>query len=241
MLSLRRAEDRGHANYGWLDTYHTFSFADYYDPRFMGFGSLRVINDDTVAAGRGFPPHSHQDMDIISYVLSGELEHKDDMGNGSVIRPGEVQLMSAGTGVTHSEYNASHEEQVHFLQIWILPRQRGLSPGYQQEKFGDESKGAQLRLIASSDGAECSVHLHQNARVFATLLESGQVLTHVLPSGRKAWVHVARGQAHLAGCGSNAVDSLNLKAGDGVAIENEEGVRLSSDGSAEVLLFDLAG
>jgi redox-sensitive bicupin YhaK (pirin superfamily) len=232
MLTLRRAEERGHANHGWLDTHHTFSFADYYDPKFLGFGALRVINDDTVAAGAGFQPHSHRDMEIISYVLTGALEHKDSIGNGSVITPGEVQLMSAGTGVTHSEYNASRESPVHFLQIWLQPSQEGLPPGYEQKHFSDADKRARLRLIASPDGAEGSVRIHQDARVFATLLESGHTVTHPLAPGRKVWVHVARGQANVAG--------TSLNAGDGVAIEHDEQISISSDDAGELLVFDVA-
>ncbi len=233
MLTVRRAEERGHADYGWLSTFHTFSFADYYDPRFVGFGALRVINDDTVAPGRGFPAHSHRDMEIISYVLSGALEHKDSMGNGSVIRAGEVQRMSAGTGVTHSEYNASIKEPVHFLQIWLIPARTNLPPAYEQIFFSDEEKRARLRLIASSDGAEGSVHIQQDACVFAALLDSGQTLTHATASGHKAWLHVARGDANLNG--------TLLKAGDGAAIENEALISIGSDSGGEVLLFDLAG
>ena len=232
MLTLRRAEERGHANHGWLDTHHTFSFADYYDPKFSGFGALRVINDDTVAAGAGFQPHSHRDMEIISYVLTGALEHKDSLGNGSVIRPGEVQLMSAGTGVTHSEYNASRESPVHFLQIWLQPSHQGLPPGYEQKHFSDADKHARLRLIGSPDGAEGSVRIHQDARVFATLLESGSTVIHPIALGRKVWVHVARGQANVAG--------VSINAGDGIAIENDEQISISSDEAGELLLFDVA-
>ncbi len=231
MLTLRRAEDRGHADHGWLDTYHTFSFADYYDPRFVGFGPLRVINDDTVAPGRGFPPHSHRDMEIISYVLEGALEHKDSMGNGSVIRPGDVQRMSAGMGITHSEYNASDKTAVHFLQIWLLPWRTGLPSGYEQKYFGDEEKRRRLRLVASPDGTDGSVHIQQDARVFATLLERGETVTHIFANGRKGWLHVARGSAEVNG--------MPLKAGDGLAIDGEERLRIGSTDRGEVLLFDL--
>ncbi len=232
MLTVRKAEDRGHADHGWLDSHHTFSFADYYDPRHMGFGALRVINDDTVAGGGGFPPHSHRDMEIISYVLEGGLEHRDSMGNGSVIKPGDVQRMSAGTGVTHSEFNASRTEPVHFLQIWIVPERRGLPSGYEQKFFGEEEKRGRLRLVASPDGAEGSVRLQQDARLYATLVESDKEVSHAFAKGRKGWVHVARGTA--------VVNGIALKAGDGVAIDNEPQLSIASKDSGEVLLFDLA-
>jgi quercetin 2,3-dioxygenase len=232
MLTVRKAQDRGHANHGWLDTHHTFSFADYYDPAHMGFGPLRVINDDTVAAGRGFPPHSHRDMEIISYVLEGALEHKDNIGNGSVIRPGDVQRMSAGPGVIHSEYNASKESPVHFLQIWVLPTRAGLPSGYEQKHFGDDEKRARLRLVASPDGADGSVRIQQDLRMFATLLDAGASVSHGF-AGRKGWLHVARGGAIAAGIG--------LRAGDGVAIDGEEKLVITSQDTAEVLLFDFAG
>ena len=199
MLKLRRAEDRGHANHGWLDTHYTFSFADYYDPRSMGFGALRVINDDTVGPGGGFPPHSHRDMEIITYVLEGAVQHKDSMGNGSIIKPGEVQRMSAGTGVTHSEYNASKTEPVHLLQIWILPSRSGLPSGYEQKYFSDAEKRGRLRLVASPDGADGSVRIQQNARMFASLLEGGQSVSHEFEKGRLGWLHVARGSAEMNG------------------------------------------
>src|SRR3954466_15441084 len=211
MLMVRKAAERGHADHGWLDTPHTFSFADYHDPRHMGFGPLRVINDDTVAAGAGFPPHSHRDMEIISYVLEGSLEHKDSMGNGSVMRPGDVQRMSAGTGVTHSEYNASKTAPVHFLQIWIIPSGRGLPAGYEQKHFSEDDRRGRLRLVASPDGADGSVRLQQDARLYAALLTPGQAVTHRFARGRKGWLHLARGAAEL---GTTA-----LAAGDGAAIE----------------------
>jgi redox-sensitive bicupin YhaK (pirin superfamily) len=231
MLTVRKAAERGHADHGWLDSHHTFSFADYHDPRHMGFGPLRVINDDTVAAGAGFPPHSHRDMEIISYVLEGSLEHKDSMGNGSVMRPGDVQRMSAGTGVTHSEYNASKTAPVHFLQIWIIPSAPGLPAGYEQKHFSEDERRGRLRLVASPDGAEGSVRIQQDARLYAGLLGPGAAVTHRLARGRKGWLHLARGTAQL---GSTA-----LAAGDGVAIEGEEELALSSRDGAEVLLFDL--
>jgi redox-sensitive bicupin YhaK (pirin superfamily) len=231
MLTVRRAEDRGHANHGWLDTNHTFSFADYYDPKFMGFGGLRVINDDTVAPGGGFPPHSHRDMEIITYVLEGALQHKDSMGNGSIIKPGDVQRMSAGTGVTHSEYNASNKEPVHFLQIWILPKSSGLPSGYEQKRFSDEEKRGRLRLVASPDGADGSVRIQQDAKVFAALLEGGKKVSHSFEKGRVGWLHVARGSAEVNGTA--------LKAGDGLAIDGTESLSIGSKDRGEILLFDL--
>jgi redox-sensitive bicupin YhaK (pirin superfamily) len=234
MLTVRRAADRGHADHGWLHSHHTFSFADYHDPRQMGFASLRVINDDTVAAGGGFPPHSHRDMEIISYVLEGALEHQDSMGNGSVIRPGDVQRMSAGTGVTHSEYNASKTDPVHFLQIWILPSGRGLPAGYEQKHFSEEDRRGTLRLVASPDGAAGSVRLQQDARVYAALLGPGQSVAHRFAPGRKGWLHLARG--------SVTAGATTLAAGDGLAIEGEPELALGGrDGGGELLLFDLAG
>lgn len=232
MLTVRKAEERGHADHGWLDTHHTFSFADYYDPRHMGFGALRVINDDTVAGGGGFPPHGHRDMEIISYVLEGALAHRDSMGNGSVIKPGDVQRMSAGTGVTHSEYNASPDAPVHFLQIWILPERRGLPPSYEQKFFSEEEKRGGLRLIASPDGADGSVRIQQDAKLYATLLEPSRSVEHAFADDRKGWIHVARGEAEVNG--------IALKAGDGLAIEGEPRISIGSGSSGEVLLFDLA-
>jgi redox-sensitive bicupin YhaK (pirin superfamily) len=233
MLTVRKARDRGHEDHGWLDTHHTFSFADYYDPQFMGFGSLRVINDDTVAPGGGYPPHAHRDMEIISYVIEGALEHKDSMGNGSVIKPGDVQRMSAGRGVRHSEYNASESDPVHFLQIWILPERAGLPSGYEQKFFADDDKRGRLRLVASPDGADGSVRIQQDARMFAALLEPAKAVTHAFAPGRRGWLHVVRGAATL--------DGRALGAGDGVAITGEERVSLGAPaGGGEVLLFDLA-
>ena len=231
MLKLRRAEDRGHANHGWLDTHYTFSFADYYDPRSMGFGALRVINDDTVGPGGGFPPHSHRDMEIITYVLEGALQHKDSMGNGSIIKPGDVQRMSAGTGVTHSEYNASKTEPLHLLQIWILPSRSGLPTGYEQKYFGDAEKRGRLRLVASPDGADGSVRIQQNARMFDSLLEGGQSVSHEFEKGRLGWLHVARGSAEVNG--------TSLKAGDGVGISDVAKLTIGSKDRGEILLFDL--
>ena len=231
MLKLRRAEDRGHANHGWLDTHYTFSFADYYDPRSMGFGALRVINDDAVAPGAGFPPHSHRDMEIITYVLEGAVQHQDSMGNGSIIKPGEVQRMSAGTGVTHSEYNASKKEPLHLLQIWILPSRSGLPTGYEQKYFSDAEKRGRLRLVASPDGADGSVRIQQNARMFASLLEGGQSVSHEFEKGRLGWLHVARGSAEVNG--------TSLKAGDGVGISDVAKLTIGSKDRGEILLFDL--
>jgi hypothetical protein len=227
MLQLRKSNDRGHANHGWLDSWHTFSFADYHDPQHVSFSALRVINEDRVSPGEGFPTHPHRDMEIITYVLEGALEHKDSLGTGSVIRPGEVQRMSAGTGIRHSEFNHSQTEPVHFLQIWILPDRQGVKPGYEQKRIGLDG---QLRLVASPDGHDGSVTIHQDARVYAARLNGSEV-THTLASGRRAWLQVARGAVKLNG--------TTLQAGDGAGIENETALRLAADGSAEVLLFDL--
>ena len=231
MLTVRRAEERGHANHGWLDTYHTFSFADYQDMRHMGFGPLRVINDDTVKPGQGFGTHGHRDMEIITYVLDGALEHKDSMGNGSIIRPGNVQRMSAGTGVRHSEFNPSRDEGVHFLQIWIEPKITGVKPGYEEKQFGPAEKKGQLRLIASPDGREGSVTIHQDATVYASMLDGKDAAAHRLERGRRAYVHVARGAVKVNGTA--------LKDGDGARIENESAIELKDAREAEVLLFDL--
>jgi len=230
MLTKRSAKDRGHANHGWLDTNHTFSFADYYDAKHMGFGPLRVINEDRIVGGAGFPAHGHRDMEIISYVLDGAIEHKDSMGTGSVIRPGDVQRMSAGTGVTHSEFNASKNEAAHFLQIWIVPNKSGMKPSYEQKRFEDADKRGRLRLVASPDGAEGSVTVAQDVRLFATRLEKGDSVTHALAPQRSAWLQVARGNA--------TVNGTELGAGDGVAVTKEDKLTLTGDGS-ELLLFDL--
>ena len=233
MIELRKSADRGHANHGWLDSHHSFSFADYHDPKHVQYSALRVINEDRVAPGAGFPTHSHRDMEIVTYVLDGALEHKDSLGTGSVIRPGDVQRMSAGTGVRHSEYNASQSEPVHFLQIWILPKQNGIAPGYEQKNFASATLTDRLRLIASPDGRDGSVTLHQDALLYATKLNGQSVLTHALPAGRKAYVQVARG--------SLQVNGTTVQAGDGVKIEKETQIVLSSGQSAEALLFDLPG
>ena len=231
MVTVRKSEDRGYANHGWLDTWHTFSFADYYDPSEMGFGALRVINDDKVEPGQGFGTHGHRDMEIITYVLEGALEHKDSMGNGSVIRPGDVQRMSAGTGVRHSEFNPSREERVHLLQIWIEPRITGVRPSYEEKQFGTAEKKGQLRLIASPDGREGSVTIHQDAHVYAALLDGKDAVAHQLAPGRRAYVHIARGAVK--------VNSIELKGGDGARIESESNLEFSGAKQAELLLFDL--
>ena len=231
MIDVRRSNERGHANHGWLDTYHTFSFADYHDPRHMGYGPLRVINDDTVAPGAGFGTHGHRDMEIITYVLEGALAHKDSMGNGSTIRPGNVQRMSAGTGVRHSEFNAAADAPVHFLQIWIEPDARGIPPGYEEKNFPASEKRGRLRVIASPDGREGSVTIHQDAVVLAAVLGPRDTATHEIGRGRRAYVHVARG--------SVSVNGSSLRTGDGARIENESTVSLSHAEDAEVLLFDL--
>lgn len=231
MIQVRRGEERGHADHGWLDTRHTFSFADYHDPDHMGFGVLRVINEDRVQPGAGFPTHGHRDMEIISYVLEGALEHKDSMGTGSVIRPGEVQRMSAGTGVRHSEFNASRDELVHFLQIWILPKFMGIQPGYEQKSYAPAELRDRWRLIASPDGRDGSVVIHQDAFVYAAKLESGGDAVHRPAGGRKTYVQVARGTVKLNG--------HSLAAGDGAAVQAESEVRVSAPAAAEVLLFDL--
>jgi len=232
MIAVRKADERGHANHGWLDSFHTFSFADYYDPREMGFGTLRVINEDRVAPGKGFGKHPHRDMEIISYVLEGALEHKDSMGTGSVIRPGDVQRMSAGTGVFHSEFNASRDQAVHFLQIWIEPNRLGVAPGYEQKNFPVSEKKGRLRLIASPEGTDGSVQINQNAHVYAAVLDADDAASYALPAGHNAYVHVARG--------SIKVNDTALGTGDGAKISGERELRLTQGVGAEVLLFDMA-
>jgi len=231
MLATRRSAERGYADHGWLKSFHSFSFADYYDPRHMGFGPLRVINEDRVAPGMGFGTHGHRDMEIISYVLDGELAHKDSLGNGSVIRPGDVQRMSAGTGVRHSEYNPSQSERVHFLQIWIEPAERGVAPGYEEKNFDAASKRGRLRLIASPDGREGSVTIHQDALVYAALLDGAEAAAHVVASGRRAYVHVARGEV--------TVNGQVLGAGDAAKATGVREIRLEAGRDAEVIVFDL--
>jgi quercetin 2,3-dioxygenase len=234
MITVRRSEERGHADHGWLDTRHTFSFADYQDEKHMGFRSLRVINEDRVQPAQGFGTHGHRDMEIVTYVLDGELAHRDSMGTGSTIRPGEVQRMSAGTGVRHSEMNPSRERPVHFLQIWILPDRTGYAPSYEQKAFSEAERRGKLRLVASPDGAEGSVTLHQDARLYAALLGDGERVRHEIAKRRHAWVHVARGELTLNG--------QPLRAGDGAAVSDEAALEIagSGPGVAEMLLFDLA-
>jgi redox-sensitive bicupin YhaK (pirin superfamily) len=231
MIAIRPAAERGHADHGWLDTRHTFSFASYHDPRHMGFRSLRVINEDRVKPGEGFGTHAHRDMEILTWVLDGALEHKDSMGNGSVIRPGDLQRMSAGTGVTHSEFNPSPEAPVHFLQIWLLPRERGLPPGYEQKRFPPEERRGRLRLIAAGDGRDGAVTIHQAADLWTALLQPRESVRHALAPGRYAWVHVARGAVSLNGS--------TLGAGDGAAVSDEAALEIAGAADAEVLLFDL--
>lgn len=232
MITIRKSEDRGHFDFGWLDTYHTFSFDQYYDRAHVHFRSLRVINEDRVAPGQGFPTHSHRDMEIITYILSGALEHRDSMGNGSVIRPGDVQRMSAGTGVSHSEFNPSESEEVHLLQIWILPAARNLAPSYEQKFFSNAERSGKLRLIASDDQRDASVRIHQDARVYATVLGGGERLMHSLNEGRYAWLQVARGTLSL--------NDIKLGHGDGAAVSNETELQIEAHDRAEALLFDLA-
>jgi redox-sensitive bicupin YhaK (pirin superfamily) len=229
LSELRRAAERGHANHGWLDSFHSFSFAGYHDPRYMGFGPLRVINEDRVRAGSGFPTHGHRDMEIITYVLEGALAHEDSMGNGSAIVPGDVQRMSAGTGVRHSEYNHDKSGVTHFLQIWIEPKFTGLAPSYEQKHFPAVEKRGRLRLVASPDGAEGSVRVHQDARIYAGLFDGAERATHALAAGRRAYLHVARGDVQVNG--------QALGAGD--ALKTDAGLEISGGRAAEVLLFDL--
>jgi redox-sensitive bicupin YhaK (pirin superfamily) len=231
MLLIRRADDRGRANLGWLDSRHTFSFADYHDPRFMGYGPLRVINEDRVQPGQGFGTHGHRDMDIISYVLEGELAHRDSIGNGSVIRRGDVQRMTAGTGVEHSEFNHSATEPVHFFQIWIIPNRRGLAPGYEEKHFGDDEKRGRLKLVASRDGRDGTVTIHQDADLYSAMLAAGEEATHTTERSRKGWVQVASGAV--------TVNGETLAAGDGAAIAYEEAVAIRATADSELLLFDM--
>ena len=231
MIRVRKAGDRGHADYGWLDTYHTFSFGQYRDPRHMGFRTLRVINDDRVAPGGGFPTHPHRDMEIVSYVVEGALEHRDSMGNGSVIRPGDVQRMSAGTGVTHSEFNPSDAEGMRLLQIWLLPSENGLAPGYEQEHFPESERQGKLRLVASRDGRDGSLTLHQDAEIYAALLAPGEKVEHEIGEGRAAWIQVVRGEVEVGG--------VVLTEGDGASVEREALASIEGRRDAELLVFDL--
>ena len=231
MITLRRAQERGHAQHGWLDSWHTFSFGDYYDPKHMGFRWLRVINDDRIAPGKGFPTHSHRDMEIITYVLDGALEHKDCMGNGSVMKPGDVQRMTAGTGVGHSEFNGSPSEPVHLLQIWLLPESRNLPPSYEQKHFSKEERQGSLRVVASRDGKDGAVQVHQDVKLLAGLFGEGESASYTLGAGRHAFLHVARGKI--------CVNGHDLEAGDAVQASDETALALSRASNAEVLLFDL--
>ncbi|MFZ9678884.1 MAG: pirin family protein [Quisquiliibacterium sp.] len=231
MIELRRSAERGYADHGWLKSFHSFSFADYYDPRHMGFGPLRVINEDRIAPGTGFGTHGHRDMEIISYVLEGALAHRDNIGNGSVIRPGDVQRMSAGRGVMHSEFNHEKTDQTHFLQIWIEPDVRGIDPGYEERHFEPASKRGRLALIASPDGRDGSVTIHQQAFVHAGLFQAGESATYPLPAGRRAYLHVARG--------SVTVNGQPLQAGDAAKLVDEAALRIDGAQDAEVILFDL--
>lgn len=232
MLTLRRSAERGHANHGWLDSFHTFSFANYYDPSHMGFGALRVINDDRIAAGRGFGTHGHRDMEIITYVLDGAIAHKDSMGSGSTIQPGNVQRMSAGRGVMHSEFNPRADKETHMLQIWIEPNVTGIAPEYEEKAFTDVQKRGRLQALVSGDGIDGSMTIHQDVRLYAGLFDGDESATLELAPGRRAWVHVARG--------SLTVNGVALAAGDAVAISDETRVALSGGDNAEVLVFDLA-
>jgi redox-sensitive bicupin YhaK (pirin superfamily) len=232
MFTIRKAAERFHTEIGWLDSWHTFSFGDHYHPDHLGFRALRVINEDRVAAGQGFPTHPHRDMEILSYVLDGALGHKDSMGNGSVIRPGDLQRMSAGTGVLHSEHNAAPGSATHFLQIWIVPERHGIEPGYEQRTFPEAERRGRLRLVASRDGREGSVTVHQDAALYSALLASGERVTHALAPGRHAWVQVARGGVQVGG--------QPLGEGDGAAVSDEPALDIVATAPAEILVFDLA-
>ncbi|NJO94307.1 MAG: pirin family protein [Hydrococcus sp. RM1_1_31] len=231
MIVVRKAEERGHAHHGWLNTYHTFSFANYYDPNYLGFRSLRVINEDRVIAGAGFGTHGHRDMEIITYVLEGAIEHKDSIGNGSIIQPGEVQRMSAGTGILHSEFNPSKKDPVHFLQIWIMPNENGISPSYEQQKFDLQNATGQLQLIAAN-GKNGAVTVHQDMNLYAGILESGDRISYSLKPQRHAWIQVARGAVSING--------ISLDTSDGAAISEESELTIEATEKAEILLFDLA-
>ena len=232
MITIRRASERGHANHGWLDTYHTFSFASYRDPKHVHFRALRVMNEDVVAPGQGFGTHPHHNMEIVTYVLEGALEHRDSMGNGEVLRPGEFQRMSAGTGITHSEFNPSPTEPVHLYQIWLFPRQDGIEPSYEQKRFEEVERHNRLRLVASRDAADGSLLIHQDARIYLSSLDAGNQMTHELDAGRHAWLQVLRGQVALNG--------QALQTGDGAAVSDETALQIEASDDAEVMLFDLA-
>lgn len=231
MLQVRRSTDRGHFNHGWLDTHHTFSFSDYYDPEHMGFRSLRVMNEDRVAPGQGFGMHGHRDMEIVTYVLEGALEHKDSLGNGDVLRPGEFQRMTAGTGIRHSEFNPSATEAVHLYQIWIMPERNGLPPGYEQRPIDVKKSENRLLLVASPDGRDGSLTIRQDAKLYLARLDAGKAVRHEIQPGRAAWVQVLRGGV--------TVNGQSLTAGDGAALEGEEAVEIKGVQSAEVMVFDL--
>ncbi len=232
MIVIRRSHQRGHADHGWLNTYHTFSFASYYDPKQMGFRALRVINEDRVAAGQGFGTHGHKNMEIVSYVLAGKLEHKDSMGNGAVLQPGEFQRITAGTGILHSEFNPSSVDATHFYQIWLLPEREGLEPGYEQSRFEDAELQNQLRLVASPDAANGSLTIHQDARIYLSRIDTGVALSHSIASRRHAWLQVLKGAVLL--------DEHLMEAGDGAAISDIPGISIKAQSPAEILLFDLA-
>lgn len=232
MIKIRKSDARGHFNFGWLNTYHTFSFDQYYEAAYMHFRALRVINEDRVAPGKGFPTHSHRDMEIITYILSGALEHRDSMGNGSVIKPGDVQRMTAGTGVAHSEFNPSPDESVHLLQIWIMPSARNLPPSYEQKFFSDEERAGRLRLIAAPDGADGAVTINQDARVYASVMDRGNSIVQPCDVDRHAWLQVARGAI--------TVNDTRLEQGDGAGVSQESEIRIAALEPAEILLFDLA-
>jgi quercetin 2,3-dioxygenase len=232
MITIRKSHERGHFDHEWLDTYHTFSFADYYDPDFMGFRTLRVINDDRVAAGRGFGTHGHRDMEIVTYVIEGALAHRDSMGSGSIIHPGEVQRMSAGTGVMHSEFNHAQDQTTHFLQIWIEPDERGIEPGYEQKSFAEADKRGRLRLVASPDGEQGSVRIHADARMHAGLFDAGESATLALDPQRPVYVHLVRGEL--------SVNGKRLAAGDAAKLRGEPALTLDHGKDAEVLVFDLS-
>ncbi len=232
MITIRKAADRGHADHGWLNTHHTFSFGSYLDPAHVHFRALRVMNEDFVAPGQGFGTHPHENMEIVTYVLAGALEHKDSMGNGEVLRPGEFQRMSAGTGITHSEFNPSPTEPVHLYQIWLFPKEKGIEPSYEQKRFAEEERQNHLRLVASSDAAENSLLIHQDTRIFLSTLESGKHVTHELASGRHAWLQVLRGSVSLNG--------QELQTSDGAAVSEENRLTITATEDAEILLFDLA-
>ncbi|MGL4460685.1 MAG: pirin family protein [Planctomycetia bacterium] len=234
MIQIRNADDRGRFDHGWLDTAHTFSFGSYHDPRHMGFRSLRVMNEDRVKPGRGFGTHPHEDMEIVTYVLEGALEHKDSMGNGEVLRPGEFQRMSAGTGITHSEYNPSKMEPVHLYQIWLLPKSRGLTPSYEQKRFSEEERRGRWRLVASPEGADGSLTIHQDARILLTTLQAGEGVAYAPAAGRSLWLQVLRGSTALEGV------TEVLSAGDGAAVVGESTIELTAAADAELMLFDLA-